>query len=118
MGIVLAGGFIFLKERRQKMDIMKLTQMGVKSKSITIMNIINYIFVTILLSVITIIATTVAIDAINSIYTIELAGGIGFIKRFRILFTYSSIQIAIIASIVTFVICIIATTISTKISKR
>jgi hypothetical protein len=47
-----------------------------------------------------------------------MGGGIGFIKRFRVLFTNSSIQIAFIAAIVTFIICVIATTFSTKISKR
>lgn len=120
MVTIITAGFIFLKERRQKMDIMKLTQIGVREKRITRMNIINYIYTVTLMAVIAIIGTVILVNIINDTFIVELVGndGVGLISRIRIIFTASSIVIPIIISIITFILAILATTFSTKNSKR
>lgn len=120
MTIIIAAGFIYLKERRQKLDIMKLTQLGVRTKNITRMNIINYIFVALFMIIIGIAGTIVAVDIINEAFILEMVGtdGIGLIHRVRVLFTGSSITITIIVSVITFILSAITTSIFTKSGRR
>ncbi|HEY8445260.1 MAG TPA: hypothetical protein VIK94_03910, partial [Bacilli bacterium] len=111
MGALISIGFIYLKERRQKDTILKLSQLGVVTRKIIFLNIIHYIVMAISIGILTILATNISINFINNLFTIQTVKAVdpelilgGQIYRIRLLFTNTSIRIAIIAAIVTFIV--------------
>lgn len=111
MGILISLGLIFLKERKQKDTILLLSQLGVSTRKIVIINILNYFVVATLIGVLTIFLSYSAVNYINDIFTIQTIKAMepevilgGQIHRIRLIFTDSSIKTGIIAAIIVFIV--------------
>lgn len=107
LSIILSLGFIYLKERRQKLNIMKLSQIGVSSKSIIWMNVLTYLVVAVLIGAVGYFATVYAIGYINSIFTLSIGSSIQ-VFRFRIIPTNTTVITAVLSVLITSLIGIIA----------
>lgn len=120
MSIIISVGLTYLKERRQRLDIMKLTQLGVKAKSITLMNMIYYIINSMIMIVLSIIGTIILINIINNIFILQIVGndGIGLIHRIRIMYNDKSTVFSIAISVIIFILSALSTSIFTKIGRR
>ena len=117
LGISLSLGFIYLKEKRQKMNIMKLSQIGVSSKSIINMNILTYIVVALLIGFGCYFVSQFAINYINDLFTLTIDKGI-VIHRFRVVQTNTTLITSILALVITALIGIIASVVIVKKSRR
>lgn len=119
MGIVISLGFIYLKEKRQKMNIMKLSQIGVSSGRIVVMNFISYVLVSLLIGGLSYILTSLAIDIINSYFVIDLLGNkVGLIARFRLLLTNTTLITTIISTAITLILGLISSIVIVNRSRR
>lgn len=116
MAFTLSLGFIYLKEKRQKMNIMKLTQIGVSSKSIILINFIMYAFVAFAIGAVTYFATNYAINYINDVFALKIGSGV--IYRFRLLLTNTTLLISIVSVVIMLVVGIISSVWIVKKSRR
>lgn len=116
MAVSLSLGLVYLKERRQKMEIRKLSQVGVYTKSMIRMNFISYIIIAIGIGALSFFATELLINIINSKFTIHV--GEASIYRFRILMTNTSLVSAIVGFVLTLIIGLISSNIIVKKSRR
>lgn len=117
MGISLTLGLIYLKEKRQKMTIMKLSQIGVYSKVMIVMNFIMYIFVALAIGLASYFLTDLLINLINQGFTVELSD-VARIYRHRLIITNTSIISSSIGFILTLIIGIISSVILVRKSRR
>jgi ABC-type lipoprotein export system ATPase subunit len=120
IGILLSLGFVYLKERRQKMTIMKLSQIGVGSGSIVWMNFITYIAMALSIGVLSYILTSISVNYINDIFVLKLtdSGTVALVSRIRILTTNTSLISSIVAVLITILIGILSSIIIVRKSRR
>ncbi|HHU56481.1 MAG TPA: ABC transporter ATP-binding protein [Acholeplasmataceae bacterium] len=115
MGGIISLGLIILKERRQRDTILKLSQLGVPTNKIIFINIFHYLVMAVIIGILSVVVTSVAVDFINNIFTIEVIKEpnplliSGYIHRIRLLFTQTSVQTSIIVAIITFIVGVIIT---------
>lgn len=104
MAVLLSLGFLFLKEKRQGAYTKRLTAMGVQTKQVFLMNVINYCFMAIAIGVLTYIGTSLAINYFNQTFVLQIADveTIGVFNRIRLLLTNSSVITALIAGTLVF----------------
>ena len=117
MGISLTLGLVYLKEKRQKMTIMKLSQIGVYSKVMISMNFITYLFVALAIGATSYFTTSLLVDMVNSQFTVVLSD-VALIHRFRIIMTQTTVVSAIIGVVITLIVGIISSFILVKKSRR
>ncbi len=116
MAISLSLGLIYLKERRQKMNIMKLSQIGVYTKSMIRMNFISYIIVALAIGTASYFLTDLLINIINSIFTVKI--DIARIYRFRVIMTNTTLISAIVGLVIALIIGLLSSIIVVKKSRR
>lgn len=117
MGIALSLGLIYLKEKRQKLTVMKLSQIGVYSKVMIIMNFVTYIFVALAIGVVSYFATDLLISLINDQFTVNLSG-VAEVRRIRLIITNTSIISSVVGVFLTLVAGVISSVALVKNSRR
>ena len=119
VAVILAIGFICLKEFRQSSSITKLSMLGVRNKDLIILNIFTYIPMAIIILIMSLVLSGVFINVINGLYSYSFenlllnpvfntplydsSGNtvliVTTVNRIRIMFTSSTIWISIISVI-------------------
>lgn len=106
MGLLISIGFIYLKERKQKLMIIKLSTIGVKAKTIILMQLISYILMAILVGIFSYLFACIFIDYINSSFIIDFE--VVKIYRYRLLVSQNAINYSLIAFMITLIIGLIS----------
>ena len=117
MGISLSLGLVYLKEKRQKMTVMKLSQIGVYSKVMIVMNFIMYIFVALAIGLVSYFLTDFLITLINNQFTIKLSD-VARIYRYRLILTNTSVISSVVGFVITLIVGIFSSVILIKKSRR
>lgn len=107
MACILSLGFLIIKEINQRKDVIKFTQIGVKTHTIVILNSIFYLVTALFIGFASYYLTQVAINYINSSFTLHI-GTSGLVYRIRAIFTSESLIAPLIASIALFIFGIIS----------
>ena len=107
MACILSLGFLIIKEINQRKDVIKFTQIGVKTHTIVILNSIFYLVTELFIGFASYYLTQVAINYINSSFTLHI-GTSGLVYRIRAIFTSESLIAPLIASIALFIFGIIS----------
>ncbi len=90
MAIVLAIGFIYLKENKEKDTMTKLSMLGVRPKHIYLIHLITYTSISIIIGISAIALTYVFVNLINGMFTYSFASG-ATIYRVRLMFETSAL---------------------------
>lgn len=120
MGIMISLGLIYLKERRQKDNISRLSLLGVKEGNMFFIQSLVYVVMGIVIFFITTFVGEILINVINNLFVYEVKGidAIGVVKRIRIMSSNVSIKIGIIGGLFTIASGFIASIISIKTNKK
>ena len=107
MALVIAIGFIYLKENKEKDTMTKLSMLGVRPRHIYLIHLITYSVIAILIALGSIGLTYIAVNYINSLFTYSFESG-AVIHRVRLMFETTAINSSIIISAVIFVLSMIS----------
>lgn len=122
MSLFISMGFVYLKERRQKDYTTKLSALGVQTKHIIRLNVLNYVVMAALIGILSYVFTKLAIDMINNIFILRFFNDegeiIASIARFRVIMTNTTTTYAVLATIVALIIGITSTAIFTYRSRK
>ena len=107
MALVIAIGFIYLKENKEKDTMTKLSMLGVRPRHIYLIHLITYSVIAILIALGSIGLTYIAVNYINSLFTYSFESG-AVIHRVRLMFETTAINSSIIISAGIFVLSMIS----------
>ena len=107
MALVIAIGFIYLKENKEKDTMTKLSMLGVRPRHIYLIHLITYSVIAILIALGSIGLTYIVVNYINSLFTYSFESG-AVIHRVRLMFETTAINSSIIISAVIFVLSMIS----------
>lgn len=69
VAVILAIGFIYLKEYRQKESVTKLSMLGVRTKDLVVLNIITYVPMAIIIGLLSLLLSSLFVNVINNMYS-------------------------------------------------
>lgn len=120
MGVMISIGLLYLKERKQKDNISRLSLLGVRSASMFAIQSVVYIVMGAIVWLVTVYLSDIAIDVINNMFTLKVSGisTIGEVHRIRILSTSYTHMVGRIAGIAMIIVGIISVIISIHKNKR
>lgn len=128
VAVILAIGFIYLKEFKQRESITKLSMLGVRNKDLITLSILTYIPMMIIIGVLSITVTFLFTLIINNLYSYGFSMDYIFngniitqscdINRIRLMFDMSSVYTSIIASLIIGVILLVSSIIITLKSRK
>lgn len=107
MALVIAIGFIYLKENKEKDTMTKLSMLGVRPRHIYLIHLITYSVIAILIALGSVGLTYIAVNYINSLFTYSFESG-AVIHRVRLMFETTAINSSIIISAGIFVLSMIS----------
>ena len=90
MAILIAIGFIYLKENKEKDTMTKLSMLGVRPRHIYLIHLITYFFLTAFIVIVSLVLTSVFADIINGMFTYSFDSG-AIIHRYRLMFEISAV---------------------------
>ena len=112
MALVIAIGFIYLKENKEKDSMTKLSMLGVRPAHIYLIHFITYFVMALIIAVGAIGLTFVAVNYINSLFTYSFDSG-ATIHRVRLMFETTAIKSSVIIAASIFVLSMISSVIVT-----
>ena len=112
MALVIAIGFIYLKENKEKDTMTKLSMLGVRPKHIYLIHFITYSVLAIIMAIGSVALTYIFVQVINGMFTYSFDSG-ATIHRVRLMFEQNAIYTSIIISIGIFVLSMISSIIVT-----
>ena len=112
MALVIAIGFIYLKENKEKDTMTKLSMLGVRPRHIYLIHFITYSVIALVIAIGSIALTYVAVNYINSLFTYSFESG-AIINRVRLLFETTAINSSVIISFGIFVLSMMSSVIVT-----
>ena len=112
MASLIAIGFIYLKENKEKDTMTKLSMLGVRPRHIYLIHFITYSVIALVIAIGSIALTYVAVNYINSLFTYSFESG-AIINRVRLLFETTAINSSVIISFGIFVLSMISSVIVT-----
>ena len=129
VAVVLAIGFIYLKEFRQRESITKLSMLGVRNKDLVALSILTYIPFTIIIGLLSIATTYLVIVILNNLYSYGFDANIVLnsgktivqhcdISRVRLMFDISTVYTTIIASLIIGVVMLVSSIVITLKSRK
>ena len=115
VAILISIGFVYLKERRERDTVVRLSMLGVRPKHMYFLHFLTYFVLTIILGGVSILLTLGAVALINQLFTYSFFNGElnAVIHRVRLMFTSSSVLISIVAALSMFIIYMICSIIVT-----
>ena len=139
VALVLAIGFLVLKELRQSESVTKLSMLGVRNKDLIVLNLLTYIPMVIIIIGMAILASFGLVKLLNSFYSysfsnyvmnasladeflLDASGNkieiITVVNRIRVLFTSTSVWMCVFGGLAILIITLIASTIVTLKSRK
>lgn len=85
MAIVIAIGFVYLKENKESGTLTRLSMLGVRPGHMYLIHLITYIGLSIIIAVLSIVVTYICVGFINSLFTYSFETG-AVIHRVRLMF--------------------------------
>ena len=107
MALVIAIGFIYLKENKEKDTMTKLSMLGVRPVHIYLIHFITYSVIAVLIALGSIGLTYIAVNYINTLFTYSFESG-AVINRVRLMFETTAINASIIISLGIFVLSMLS----------
>ncbi len=117
MVVVIAIGFIYLKENKERDTMTKLSMLGVRPKHIYLIHLITYFVIALIIAITSIIVTYVFVNIINSMFTYSFDSG-ATIHRIRLMFESSAISSSVIITLGFFVLSMISSIFVTYRSRK
>ena len=117
MVVVIAIGFIYLKENKERDTMTKLSMLGVRPKHIYLIHLITYFVIALVIAITSIIVTYVFVNIINSMFTYSFESG-ATIHRIRLMFESSAISSSVIITLGFFVLSMISSIFVTYRSRK
>ncbi len=112
MALVIAIGFIYLKENKEKDTMTKLSMLGVRPVHIYLIHFITYLVISVIIAAGAVGLTYLFVEIINSMFTYSFDSG-ATIHRVRLMFENNAIYTSIVISIGIFVLSMISSMIVT-----
>ena len=85
MAIVIAIGFVYLKENKESGTLTRLSMLGVRQGHIYLIHLITYVALTIIIAIVSVALTYLCVGLINSLFTYSFETG-AVIHRVRLMF--------------------------------
>lgn len=117
MAVLIAIGFIYLKENKEKDTMTKLSMLGVRPRHIYLIHLITYFFLTLFIVIATLICTVVFVNIINGMFTYSFESG-AVIHRYRLMFETSAIYNTIVIATGFFILSLISSVFVTFKSRK
>lgn len=117
MASLIALGFIYLKENKEKGNYTRLSMLGVRSRHIYLIHFITYFVISIFIVIISILFTYLFVQIINNMFTYSLDSG-AVIHRVRLMFTNDVYLVSLIIGLAFFALSTIASILVTFQSRK
>lgn len=117
MATLLAIGFIYLKENKEKDTMTKLSMLGVRPIHIYLIHLITYFAICLIIALLSIGATYIFVNIINNLFTYSFDSG-ATIYRIRLMFETSAIEAAVIISLIFFALSMVSSIFVTYRSRK
>lgn len=117
MATLLAIGFIYLKENKEKDTMTKLSMLGVRPKHIYLIHLITYFVICLIIALLSIGVTYIFVNVINNLFTYSFDSG-ATTYRIRLMFESSAIQASVVISLIFFVLSMISSIFVTYKSRK
>lgn len=85
MALVIAIGFVYLKENKESGTLTRLSMLGVRPGHIYLIHLITYVGLSLIIAVLSVVVTYVFVDVINGMFTYSFESG-AIIHRVRLMF--------------------------------
>lgn len=117
MATLIAIGFIYLKENKEKDTMTKLSMLGVRPAHIYLIHLITYFMITLVIIAGTLLTTYLFVGIINNLFTYSFESG-AVIYRIRLMFETSAVTTTILFSIGFFILSMISSIFVTYKSRK
>ena len=117
MAVVIAIGFVYLKENKESGTLTRLSMLGVRPGHMYLIHLITYVGLSIIISILSIVLTYLCVGLINSMFTYSFDTG-ATIHRIRLMFESKVFLVSGIISLGFFVLSMISSVIVTYKSRK
>ena len=117
MAIVIAIGFVYLKENKEAGTLTRLSMLGVRPGHMYLIHLITYICLSIIIGLLSIVLTYLCVGLINGMFTYSFDSG-ATIYRIRLMFENKVFLVSGLISLGFFVLSMISSVIVTYKSRK